>query len=461
MRATLAATNFSPAEVPSLYVRSQSSEKNSYRKENFVRAPRKSEESKSDTGGDQCQRKTFRKGSIRKLGSLFGRDGGIRSSVASSSPLATVVNSESADDDESVEAECTVEPVTLASSTEIISPAGSMKEVEILERHRKFAQLQAPGTDGTTTLTTEPGGYAQYEYNDTVGNMNYKEEFQESKDTHVVHDRARTPPSNRNHHQRHESLHVNLTPEDVKRFAAEIRNMTIADVHLSLFGYWIKESDENFKEAKKHLRELGVDRGYNLSRLNNHCLEELCRDVLDVRPTECRTTIIKQQAAIEEAMLQFLTPTRSSSQPVLPRDDALPPSLREQRERMIIETATRSVSLGSPGGPRDYPPNTPDRPLPLSPHSPSSTLSSPPFALEFHSPRTVLGASDNFSMLESYRGSSDGSLEGTSDWDLRVANIYEQVVSLKDASQIDQVIADLQELKALYPSRETENRVFE
>ena len=36
--------------------------------------------------------------------------------------------------------------------------------------------------------------------------------------------------------------------------------MTIADVHLSLFGYWIKESDENFKEAKKHLRELGVDR---------------------------------------------------------------------------------------------------------------------------------------------------------------------------------------------------------
>jgi hypothetical protein len=36
--------------------------------------------------------------------------------------------------------------------------------------------------------------------------------------------------------------------------------MTIADVHLSLFGYWIKESDGNFREAKKHLRELGVDR---------------------------------------------------------------------------------------------------------------------------------------------------------------------------------------------------------
>jgi hypothetical protein len=59
-------------------------------------------------------------------------------------------------------------------------------------------------------------------------------------------------------------------------------------------------------------------------------------------------------------------------------------------------------------------------------------------------------------MLESYRGLSDSSLDGTSDWDLRVAEIYEQVVSLKEVSQIDQVIADLRDLKALYFSRNME-----
>ncbi|RYN97626.1 hypothetical protein AA0119_g7290 [Alternaria tenuissima] len=104
----------------------------------------------------------------------------------------------------------------------------------------------------------------------------------------------------------------------------------------------------------------------------------------------------------------------------------------------------------------DYPPNTPDRPLPLSPRSPSSTLGSPPLTLEFPALHSAPGASDDFSMLESYRGSSDSSLDGTSDWDLRVADIYEQVVSLEEVSQIDQVIADLRDLKALYSSRNIE-----
>jgi hypothetical protein len=44
-------------------------------------------------------------------------------------------------------------------------------------------------------------------------------------------------------------------------------------------------------------------------------------------------------------------------------------------------------------------------------------------------------------------------LEGSSDWDLRVAEIFEQVVSLEDVSQIDKVIEDLQDLRALYSFR--------
>lgn len=134
MRATLAATNFSPAEVPSLYVRPEKSRNNSYRKGNFVQVPRKSEESKSDAGNDQDHRRTFRKSSIRKFGSLFSRDGGLRSSIASSSPLATVVNSECADDEESVETVCSVQPITTASSIETVSPIRPMKLEKIRER---------------------------------------------------------------------------------------------------------------------------------------------------------------------------------------------------------------------------------------------------------------------------------------------------------------------------------------
>jgi ABC-type Zn2+ transport system substrate-binding protein/surface adhesin len=125
---------------------------------------------------------------------------------------------------------------------------------------RKFVQLQAPGTDNTTLLTADPGDYSQYNHDDTVDNQRFRHEPQDFEGTHVAHDLTPTPSSSHYRHQRHESLHVNFTPEDVKRIAGEIRDKTVADVHLSLFGYWIKESDENFKEAKKHLRELGVDR---------------------------------------------------------------------------------------------------------------------------------------------------------------------------------------------------------
>ncbi|KAG9188378.1 hypothetical protein G6011_02301 [Alternaria panax] len=457
MRATLAATNFSPAEVPSLYVQPEKSLRSAHRKESFVQPSRKSEDSKCNAGSDQDQRRAPRKSSIKKFGSLFGRNSGLRRSIASSSPLTTVVDLECADDGKSVETERSVQPVTLISSTQAISPMGPTKGEEIRERHRKFAQLQGPGAGDINILSVDPGDYDQYDHDNTVDNQQLREECQGCQGTHVAHDLTPTPPSNRNYHQRHESLHVHLTPKDVERFVDEIRSSTIADVHLSLFGYWIKESDENFREAKKHLRELGLDRGYNLTRLNNHCLEELCRDVLDLRSTEYHTTVLKQQAAVEEETLQCSTPTRSCSLPVVPRTDTLPPSFREQRERMIGEAAQRSTSLGSPSRSRDYPPNTPDRPMPLSPHSPSSTLGSPPLAFGFPSPRSPPEASDNFSVLESYRGSSDGSLEEISDWNLRVADIYQQVVSLTEVSQIDQVIADLQDLKALYSSRETED----
>jgi hypothetical protein len=60
-------------------------------------------------------------------------------------------------------------------------------------------------------------------------------------------------------HVRNESLHVNWTIQDIIRMAQEITDGTIASIHLSLLGYWIKESAEHYEMAKVHIRELSLD----------------------------------------------------------------------------------------------------------------------------------------------------------------------------------------------------------
>ncbi|KAI4640385.1 hypothetical protein J4E93_008591 [Alternaria ventricosa] len=257
MQATLAATNFSPKSVPSLYPQLAKSQKNLHRKDSFVPKPPKVQENTSDNGDDQGQRQAFRKSSIKNFGSLFARN---RSSIASTSPLTQVMSSESEGRDTSVETERASQQTTLVSS-DIPSPSTIMTVAErekIRERHRKFVKLQGLGHDHPTVFTADPGDYSQYDYDDSVDNRRFRDECGECEGTHVAHDLASPTPSSR--HRRNESLHVNLSAEEVKKYADEVRNMTIADVHLSLFGYWIKESDEHFQEAKKYLRELGLDR---------------------------------------------------------------------------------------------------------------------------------------------------------------------------------------------------------
>lgn len=60
-------------------------------------------------------------------------------------------------------------------------------------------------------------------------------------------------------HTRDESLHVNYTVEDVERLAQEVHEETIADVHLSLFAFWIRDKEENYEMATKYIRELKLD----------------------------------------------------------------------------------------------------------------------------------------------------------------------------------------------------------
>jgi len=64
---------------------------------------------------------------------------------------------------------------------------------------------------------------------------------------------------NRPGHTRDYSFHVTYKPDEIPMLAKEIVDGTIAEVHLSLFTYWIQQKEENYKEAKKYIRELGLD----------------------------------------------------------------------------------------------------------------------------------------------------------------------------------------------------------
>jgi hypothetical protein len=80
--------------------------------------------------------------------------------------------------------------------------------------------------------------------------------------------------------------------------------------------------------------------------------------------------------------------------PLIVRDETLPHPLQVSRSRAIQEAA-RGSSFGSiASAQRDYPPNTPDRPAPLSLRSPSSTTSQlTPAPTTF--PRSVSSAARN------------------------------------------------------------------
>lgn len=97
--------------------------------------------------------------------------------------------------------------------------------------------------------------------------------------------------------------------------------------------------------------------------------------------------------------------------------------------------------------------------MPLAFHSPSSPvgfLPSPSHSSVFSSPGPppAHGAPDELSLRPSSMASYDSFYDETTDWNISVAGIYQQVVELEDVSQIDRIVADLQTMKALY-SEET------
>ena len=210
--------------------------------------------------------------------------------------------------------------------------------------------------------------------------------------------------SNSAKHTRELSLEVNYTTEDVQRMAEEIYEETTADVHLSLFAYWIRESGENFASAKKVIRELSLDQvcaeeyrclvasltdhsqGYNIDRIRNSHLRKLLTDTHDLRPkyvplrpltppadvplpcatpTEC---IMFSAEALDEhgpnlSNRQRYDPRHGVAATAgdydrygraLPKLELLPASYRDARERVLADK--KGMSPAKPAN--EYPPNS-------------------------------------------------------------------------------------------------------
>ncbi|KAF2662530.1 hypothetical protein K491DRAFT_709884 [Lophiostoma macrostomum CBS 122681] len=56
------------------------------------------------------------------------------------------------------------------------------------------------------------------------------------------------------HHVRDLSFHVTYSSVEVERIAREVYDETIAEVHLSLFIFWISESPKHYEQAKEYIR---------------------------------------------------------------------------------------------------------------------------------------------------------------------------------------------------------------
>ncbi|CAO2657852.1 Nn.00g071120.m01.CDS01 [Neocucurbitaria sp. VM-36] len=217
--------------------------------------------------------------------------------------------------------------------------------------------------------------------------------------------------------QRGQSLHVDWTLKDVARMAREVYDETIAEVHLSLFGYWIQTNDEHYDIAKQHIRELGLDQGYNVERIQNLHLRKLLNDIRQIRPKcvhpadrdrlkipDCLTSITHRSALAVTNMIRpktnkvsFREPfhatavklhtlisipkrgsaikDRSTSSPITAKTEFLPPYFRAERERAVMKAARSSSQSSETPSSRKYPPDTPDRPAPLSLGSRSSRRS--------------------------------------------------------------------------------------
>ncbi|RAR03476.1 hypothetical protein DDE82_005140 [Stemphylium lycopersici] len=467
LQTSLAATMFSPYVVSTLYTQPEDSQQSKNRNTNPTNTycKRNIRGNTSDDGSEQRQR-LGKSGSIRNLGRLFRRKRCDRGSINGSVELATIHGSDHEEDTASIKTVRRYPPGSLKRSESVDNRVGesTIDETDTTDHEEAPEELHQLRALSDEECAAFAKAYMTFNDDDDNNDSNQKcndnEVDERSGEDHTSdskkgEDYVSKDNSLYRYHQ--EYLHVNLTEEDVKRIAGEIKDETIAEVNLSLFSYWIKSSDENYTAARKEIRELGLDHGYNLMRIRNEHLRRLLEDVFNQRPVEPRATLLEKRFRVNLAASAAHAPPRSSHYRVLPRLDSLPSPMRAERLRVITKDTIRSTSSSSfASSQRDYPPNTPDRPLPLSFRTPSSTPGSlPSLPFGFPSPGSPVRHSvDNFSALESYTGSSDDETDIDSAWETRVASVYERVVALQGPEQLDEVIEGLQGLRAMYLSEE-------
>ncbi|KAI1606176.1 hypothetical protein PtrCC142_001674 [Pyrenophora tritici-repentis] len=362
-------------------------------------------EGSSDGEGSIRQHSLKSSSSLRNLGSLFGRS---RTSVAgSSTQLASIAGADHEDDDTSATTERYHEPVIFEDETE--SSHESIGEGEIGEqitfqdalryqdddrhnhqglferRHQATVgrqgqdQVQCPQvsipddsiTFGRSTRlkvkpTTTIDGASMYGADFDVAAALRSLEAHMAKET-SEETNPEEVSDNLYQHSRPASLHVTLSSNDLERLTKELYEQTIADVHLSLFAFWINTSPENYHVARKHVRELGCDKGYIPCRLTNLAVRHLLTETEVSRP-EMPHPVLNDEASRAERAVDPLGGSRPGRlNPALPRVDRLPPALRElnqKRSRAALRSASMATMASSSSTRSRYPPDSKFFPCP-------------------------------------------------------------------------------------------------
>ncbi|KAF2107594.1 hypothetical protein BDV96DRAFT_297428 [Lophiotrema nucula] len=171
------------------------------------------------------------------------------------------------------------------------------------------------------------------------------------------------------------SLHVSYTEEQVAGLAREVYNGTIADVHLSLFVSWICDKSSNFEVAKECVRELDQVR-VSLLMFGYHILKQLKGYQGSRVENPALNTLLELTEPARQRVPSFISQLPTASKTLMrvrtldgKRGDSTNP----------ISKMSRAFTTASTINHRGSPPNTPDRPAPLS-FTPRSSDNGPPSA---------------------------------------------------------------------------------
>ncbi|KAF2751352.1 hypothetical protein M011DRAFT_523354 [Sporormia fimetaria CBS 119925] len=147
------------------------------------------------------------------------------------------------------------------------------------------------------------------------------------------------------------NFQVHFSPNEVAILADEVYNDTVAEVTFSLFLFWVTSRQDNYETARGYIRELGLDQGYTTNRIANANLRKLVDECLSFRPSPPTNTT---------------TLLRDPGNPGHPRDRVTSAPTLPTASAPELTPTDLEILAWSSRIPARSPPNTPDRPAPLS-----------------------------------------------------------------------------------------------